>query len=39
MPRKPHPKRISAGEADARLEGATKALIKASEALRAKRAA
>ncbi len=41
MARKPHPKRISAGEAasGARLERAVKALVKASEALRAKRAA
>lgn len=36
-PRKPHPKRIAAGEA-ATLDRAVKALLKASEALRAKKA-
>ena len=41
MPRKPRPKRVTAGEAasGARQERAVKALIKASEALRAKRVA
>ena len=37
-PRKPHPKRVSAGESE-KLDRAVKALLKASEALKSRRAA